>query len=191
MGLSLTGVIGICQSTETENIRKKYEAGLEYLTPRDRHDRNIRTISMNTLYGWERFEKTPFTFVVGITSTYAWGTITQFDENLDEITFSNNAFGIGPVYLLRFEPFIYRGLSLAPEFMGGIILYSKEFPAGGDIYNFMWRLGGSINYRVNKNYSININTKWMHVSNGQGVGPGNPSYEALGFGIAVVKYLQR
>ena len=90
---------------------------------------------------------------------------------------------------MRYQPFVYRGFSISPDFSGGLIFYSDKFPHGGDIYNFMWRMGGAVHYRFNKKYAINLNVKWMHVSNGQGLGPQNPSYEAWGIGFGFVKYL--
>ncbi len=165
------------QQDGSKATRYKIEAGLEYLFPTKDH-RSIQTVSLNVLGGAEFFKKMPLSVYGGVTATYVWETIVQWDDNFNDITYENNAFGIGPVFLIRYEPFIYAGFSVAPEFSGGIIFYSHDFPAGGDFYNFMWRLGGSINYRMKNNkYSFNLNVKWMHVSNGQGLGPQNPSYE--------------
>ena len=63
--------------------------------------------------------------------------------------------------------------------LAGIILYNKPFPPRGDIYNFMFRLGGTITFYINENYSLNIGLRRMHVSNGQGVGSFNPFMKEL------------
>jgi lipid A 3-O-deacylase len=179
------------QPADTSGIRKKIrfkiEPAVEYLTP-THPSRNIQTVSFNFWGGLEFFRKTPLTVCGGITATYAWGTITRWDENFQDVAYKNKAFGAGPALLLRFEPFVYKGFSVAPEASVGLILYSRKFPYGGDIYNFMSRIGGSVNYRINKKYAVNLNGKWMHVSNGQGLGEHNPSYEAWGFGVGFARY---
>lgn len=175
------------QTDTFQKIRFKIDPSIEYLTPSHNH-RNIQTTSLNLWGGAEFFRKTPLTVCGGITATYAWGTIKQWDDNFQDITYKNQAFGIGPSFLLRFEPFVYKGFSIAPEVSLGMIFYTQRFPYGGDIYNFMSRLGGSVNYRINKKYAVNLNGKWMHISNGQGMGEQNPSYEGWGFGVGFTRY---
>ncbi len=172
------------------DVIPKWDFGIEYYTPLD-NDRDIQTISFNVLYGWERDVKSPFTFSTGITLTRAWGSITQLDDTFNPVEFENSASGLGPILYLKYEPFNQNGWSLAPDFLGGIIFYSEKFPAGGDIYNFMWRLGGVLTYKVHEsNYATGLSFRWMHVSNGQGITPKNPSYEGLGIGISLTKYLK-
>ncbi|WP_339810999.1 hypothetical protein [uncultured Imperialibacter sp.] len=166
----------------------KFESGIEYLTP-THNNRSIQTVTANLFVGREFFEKIRFSVYGGVTTTYAWGTIVQWDDNFNNITYHNNAAGIGPAFQVRFEPFVYNRFSFSPDFGGGLIFYSSKFPHGGDIYNFMWRMGGAIHYRVNSTYGVNLTSKWLHVSNGQGLGAHNPSYEAWGVGVAFVKYL--
>ncbi|HEY0262789.1 MAG TPA: hypothetical protein VGB95_07165 [Chitinophagales bacterium] len=170
-----------------KKIRFKIDPSVEYLTPSHTY-RNIQTTSINIWGGAEFFRKTPLTICGGITATYAWGNIKQWGNNFQEVTYKNQAFGIGPAFLLRFEPFVYKGFSIAPEVSLGVILYTQHFPYGGDIYNFMSRVGGSINYHINKKYAVNLNGKWMHVSNGQGFSEHNPSYEGWGFGVGFARY---
>jgi lipid A 3-O-deacylase len=168
-------------------IKLKFETSAEYLTPTHR-DRSIQTVSANLLFGVQFFKKMPFSVYAGVTTTYAWGTIIQWNESFKEVTYRNNAFGIGPAFLLRWEPGIYKGFSISPDVSGGLIFYSNRFPHGGDIYNFMWRMGGAIHYHINNKFAVNIYARWMHVSNGQGLGDFNPSYEAWGVGAGFVQY---
>lgn len=128
---------------KVKKILTNIEVGLEYYTP-IHNNRQIKTISADFLYGWESLKKTPFTFNFGGTITYAWGEITQLNQNFKEIVYQNKAAGIGPIFLVRIEPFVYQKFSFSPNFKGRILLYSKKFPFGGDIYNFMWRFGGAI-----------------------------------------------
>jgi lipid A 3-O-deacylase len=184
--LLLIFTTGFGQTKDSSKRRFKIEPSVEYLAPIHPY-RSIQTISGNLLLGVYRNRH--FSIYGGFTATYAWGTIIQWDSNFNNITYKNKALGLGPVFLIRYEIFIYKGLSISPDFSGGIILYSSKFPYGGDIYNFMWRLGGAIHYHINKMWEVNINAKWMHVSNGQGLGPWNPSYEAEGIGIGFTRYL--
>lgn len=179
----------VLDTVKSKKAKLKLEPGLEYLTPVYGH-RSIQTISANVFLGGEYFKKTPLTIYCGLTVTYAWGTIIQYNDNFIDETYKNQALGLGPVFLIRFEPIAYKGFSLAPEFSGGFILYSNKFPYGGEIYNFMWRVGGSICYRINTEYSVTVNSRWMHVSNGKGLVPQNPSYEGWGLGIGFIKYFQ-
>jgi hypothetical protein len=71
--------------------------------------------------------------------------------------------------------------------LGGIILYNKSFPPRGDIYNFMFRLGGNIGFYIGNNFSINLGLRRMHISNGQGVGYFNPFYEGEGLSLNLSK----
>jgi len=176
------------QNTGGKDLKPILEGGIEYLYPI--HDnRQIHTISCNFLYGWERFDKHPFTFQFGLTATRAWGNIIQLDSSFSEVKTDNKAIGIGPVFVVEYEPFVYKNFSVSPVFSGGIILYSNRFPHGGDIYNFMWRFGGAIHYGLKNKTKISLSGKWMHVSNGQGLSPKNPSYEGMGIEISITKYL--
>jgi lipid A 3-O-deacylase len=167
----------------------KFESGVGYLIPT--HDtRSIHTITGDLLIGTSFFKRTPLSIYTGVTTTYAWGTIVQWDDSFNNVTYENSAFGVGPAFMLRYEPFIWKYLSLSPDFGGSFIFYSNKFPYGGDVYNFMWRMGAAVHYHINSRCALNVNVKWMHVSNGQGLGPDNPSYEAWGLGVAYVKYFR-
>ena len=78
--------------------------------------------------------------------------------------------------------------SISLDINEALILYTSHFPAGGDIYNFMHRLGGAICYRITKRDKISLGGRWMHVSNGQGFNEHNPSYQAAGANIGVIHY---
>lgn len=180
--------------TASDSIKKstvfewKYEPGIEFIHPQS-SDRWIYTVSENHLVGMEFFKKyIHLSLYAGLTTTYAWGHITQYGDNFTEVTTSNAAFGIGPVFLVRFEPIVIKGFSAGFDGGGGFILYTGRFPHGGDIYNFMWRGGFSAAYRINRKNAIRADFKWMHVSNGQGLNAKNPSYEGKGISLEYVRY---
>jgi len=132
------------------------------------------------LIGRQVFETCCFAWRAGITATSATGYIVQFDEHLHDTQLESNAVGIGPTAVLRLQtPELARWV-LSFEGSGAFILYSRHFPAGGDVYNFMWRAGPSLSYRFDDTWSAGAGARVMHVSNGQGLTPKNPSYAALG-----------
>jgi hypothetical protein len=168
-------------------IRLKFEAGAEYMGPYDAN-RMIRTVSLNAYPCVQLFQRVHLTLGAGLTATYAWGNIVQYDKNFQNVTMPTAAFGIGPGILVRFEPLIVGRFSISLDAYGSLMLYTSHFPAGGDIYNFMWRLGGSICYRVTKRDKVSLGGRWMHVSNGQGLNQHNPSYPSAGANISVIHY---
>jgi len=170
-----------------KKIRLKLETGPEYLYP-TKDDRRIHTFNYNLYAGAEFFKHFRLSLYGGITLTYDWGHIFQWDSNFINIRHENAAGGAGPVFLIRIEPFIFGQFSLSGDFSGGIMFYTSHFPYGGDIYNFMWRFGGSAKYQINRQFAFSVDGKWMHVSNCQGMNSHNPSYEGAGVSVELVRY---
>lgn len=167
--------------------KSKFEIGAEYLVP-TRFSNKIQTISAHGFFWKKRFENISIKISTGFICTYAWGYSSQIENVSDTIIvlseYKTSAFGAGPV--IQMDPTIItiKRFSLIAEANGGVILYSNRFPYGGDIYNFIFRAGPSIAYKMNKNYSIKVGYRWMHISNGQGYGNQNPFYEAQGLNIS-------
>lgn len=159
------------------------ELGIERMWPVDRPGRDIDTTSFNVLVGRGLFDQEWLVWRAGVTGTYATGSIMQLDEHFHDVRLYNSAVGLGPVGLLRLQTPELARLRLSLEGSGGFIVYSEHFPAGGDIYNFMWRAGLSLEARISARCSLGLGYRVMHVSNGQGLGPQNPSYEARGFSL--------
>jgi len=168
-------------------MRLKLDAGIEYMAPYDA-SRMIRTVSVNVYPSVQFFKRVHLSLGAGITATYAWGNIVQYGQNFQNVVMPTAAFGIGPGILVRFEPLIVGRFSISLDVNLAFVLYTSHFPAGGDVYNIMSRLGGSICYRVTKRDKIALGGRWMHVSNGQGFTEHNPSYPAGGANISVIHY---
>ncbi len=66
--------------------------------------------------------------------------------------------------------------------------HNKEFPAGGDLYSFIWRIGSSIQYTLEDHNALIFGFRFMHVLNGQGATRDNPAYNAAGICLHVVRY---
>ncbi len=120
-----------------------------------------------------------------LTATAAWGHIIQLDDDFEEVRFDTVAGGAGPGFLLRGVPLSRRLVLLRLEVAVSLVLYAPNFPPGGDVYNFASQLGGSIAFRLRPHLVLGIGVRWMHVSNGRGLGPQNPAYEGVGFPISL------
>ena len=162
------------------------ELGLEYYTP-SHWNRQINTINLNGLIGKEFIHTIGLQIFAGATITHAWGNTIMVNEFLKEAQYETSAMGIGPIILLRLQPLTIGNFAFSIDATGAIILYNKSFPPGGDIYNFMFRLGGTITFYISKNYSFNLGLRRMHISNGQGVGSFNPFYEGAGLSLSLSK----
>ena len=169
------------------HLRRRMDINVEYMAPY-LASREIKTVFINAYPCIQMFNKVHLTIGVGVTATYAWGNIIQYDKNFNNITMPTAAFGIGPGFLIRFEPVLVGRFSLSLDIDEALILYTRNFPAGGDIYNFVHRLGGAICYRIAKRDKIAIGGRWMHVSNGQGLNPHNPFYPAAGANISLIHF---
>ena len=180
------------QNTDPADLQKtftsKVEIGAEYLVP-TRFSDQIRTVSAHAFFWKQRSRNMSFLVNAGITTTYARGYTRQYDIRSDTLFTSHyktSAAGIGPVIQLDYAPIKIKRFSLIVEASGGLLVYSNRFPYGGDIYNFMFRTGPSVAYRLNNNCFLKTGYRWMHVSNGKGYGRQNPFYEAQGVNISLI-----
>ena len=160
---------------------------LEHLYPTD-DSRDITTVNLNTFIRIKKIEAINLSILAGLTSTYATGDITQLEGDINEgtlreVKYENEAVGIGPAIRLDLRLWQGYNFSFHLEGSGSVILYNKDFPAGGDRYNFMWRGGPALKYDIRDKHNIGLGYLWMHVSNGQGLGSDNPSYDAQGLSL--------
>lgn len=156
----------------------KLELEWDHLTPYG-NTRDLDTVSLHILNKISETENK--SLYRGITITRPRGDIIL--ENQKQ---NSSAVGTGPVYMLRYEKNYSSKLSAALDISGGFIVYNKRFPAGGEYYNFMWRIGPRLIYKTGKNSSVNIGYMLMHVSNG--LRTNNPSYDAHGVSLGFVAH---
>jgi hypothetical protein len=160
----------------------RVEAGVEHLWP-VHADRQIATTSANVVLGAGVFGSRWLVWRAGLTLTYAEGYIVQWNEHFRDVRFDTSAGGLGPVVLLRVQAPELARVKIAFEGSGAVLLYTRGFPAGGDRYNFMWRAGPSLEAHLSGSYWLGAGLRWMHVSNGQGLVPRNPAYNARGVSV--------
>lgn len=153
----------------------KLEVDWDYFTHVHFQDRYIDTKSLHV---FEKISETKNRSVYrGITVTHPYGYLINDQRQ----TRDSSAVGIGPVYMIRNEKHYSGKLSAALDISGGFIVYNRIFPADGRYYNFMWRIGPQLIYKMDKNSSVNIGYLFMHVSNG--LKSHNPSYNARGVSL--------
>ena len=168
----------VCLQVNICSARPQFELESEYLTHVSMKDRYIDTVSLHLL---EKVSQK------GIKSLYRGITITRPHGNLineNHETKDSTAFGIGPIYMVRYEKKIGGKLSEALNLSGGAILYDRPFPAEGKHYNFMWRVQPKLIYKLNDNSSINLGWTFMHVSNG--LRTHNPGYDARVISLGII-----
>jgi len=177
------------ETNSSTNIQKQmpFVVGLEYLKPTNA-DRQLTSRNLDFFYPMAAVEKINLSVYLGLTATLVTGDISQLIGDLQagtlqEVVYESSATGIGPNILAKVKLFKLERLSGAVDAGGAVILYDRDFPAGGSHYNFMWRIGPVFSYAVGRSSSLGISYRWMHVSNGEGVSPENPSYDAKGVGI--------
>lgn len=156
---------------------------VEYYEP-THADRQIRSTFANALIGAEVWRDVGLDVYGGVTFTGATGNIVQSYSG-HAIRYDGSVDGVGPVLVVRIDPLRARVFSLAAEASGAVLFYTSHFPPGGDVYNFAWRLGGVIGVSLDARLRLEAGVHWMHVSNGQGIGPFNPSYEGVGGEVGV------
>jgi len=122
----------------------KETIGIEYLSPTE-SDREIRTRNIEIHYPLNEVKSLNLSTYWGLIATYANGHIIQLEGsiaqgNLREVRYENSAFGIGPGLLASFQLWNNDKYAIHFNASGNFIVYNKRFPAGGDYYNFMWRV---------------------------------------------------
>ena len=148
-------------------------------------DRRLETIDVHVLLGEMRFDFLPLAMRFGVTLSRVTGFITQLEGDfnrgtLHEQTIESSAWGFGPVAQQRLRLLRWEAFTLRADLGEGLLWYNHDFPSGGRQYNFMLQAGPTIDYLAGGCLRLSIGYRWMHVSNGSGLGPQNPSYGAAG-----------
>ena len=182
-----------CRAQEKTNVLPETQAGreiiveLQELGPIERR-RQIHTANLDFLLRIRRFDSPYFKFYGGLTVSRARGNITRRtgsfeDGTLQDETVDSAATGAGPVLAIRAEVGRSGNVSVSLDGSAGVLLYDRDFPAGASRYEFMFRYGPTLSYRLNDAQYLSLTFRGMHVSNGQGFNPHNPEYNAAGVGV--------
>ena len=183
-----------CEPQEKANILQETQAGreimveLEELGPLERN-RQIHTMNLHFLFRMKSIDIGMFKLYGGLTLSRTRGNISfttgsaEAGTLMDEV-FDSAATGAGPVLAIRTEFARSGNVSASLDGSAGVLLYDRDFPgAGASRYEFMFRYGPTLSYRLNDRQDLSLTLRGMHVSNGQGFNFHNPQYNALGFGV--------
>ena len=161
---------------------------LEELGPLERN-RQIHTMNLHFLFRMKSFDIGVFKLYGGLTLSRARGNISFKTGSAEAGTLKDEVFhsaatGAGPVLAIRTEFARSGNVSGSLDGSAGILLYDRNFPgAGASRYEFMFRYGPTLSYRLNDRQELSVTLRGMHVSNGQGFQLHNPEYNAIGLGV--------
>lgn len=181
----LTHALCFAAPARASELQRALEAQVDSLEP-THANRHLKTTDVHVLVAEKRVDTLPFTLRFGVTLSRPSGSITQLEGDfnqgtLHEQTFASSAWGFGPVMQQRLRILHWSDLRLSADLGEGVLWYDHDFPSGGRRYDFMLQTGPTIAFAHPGNrFSVSIGYRWMHVSNGSGIGPQNPSYEARG-----------
>jgi hypothetical protein len=97
----------------------------------------------------------------------------------------SNALGVGAGPLARWNFLQFDRWRLFLDAQGDLILNDRPFPPHGTSYDFFLRAGGGVSVRVSDKYWVESAFHFAHISNGQGVDSGNPSWQGRGLSIGI------
>jgi lipid A 3-O-deacylase len=160
------------------------EFGVDRLAP-TKADRDLDTTDVHLYLRQKQYDPLRLQLRLGATLSRVTGSITQLTGSLEEgtlreETLSSPAWGIGPSAEARFALLRGAPASLDLDFSAAVLLYDRDFPAGGKRYNGMFQIGPSLTFALGSGAAFSLGYRWMHVSNGRDLGLDNPAYDARG-----------
>lgn len=167
------------QSLPPDTNRFRWDVGVEAYLPTD-DNRRINTFNVNASAGIALWRSAGVWLYGGLTASFAWGEAIKSETNAADTILEISTAGLGPFLMIRWTPLTFDRVALSLNAGEGVIFYSGNFPSGGDVYNFMGRLGADFTARIDRSLRLSLGFRWMHVSNVEGLGTFNPSYSGIG-----------
>lgn len=154
------------------------EVGVDVFAPLDA-DRDIHTIQLDAMLREKSLADGRLTLRLGATGSVAAGRI-RVPEAGAFVVRDSDAAGLGLSIEARWRLLSWQGVALNADLAATPMLYDRPFPAGGTHYGGMFRAGFSMHRAFGDGSTIGLGLRWMHFSNGRGIGPDNPAYEGAG-----------
>lgn len=125
---------------------------------------------------------------LGVTLMHASGHITQLtgslaDGSLREVRLASPGWGLGPSIGASLRTSLTATVGVSLDVQGAVLLHDRAFPAGGKRYNGLIEGGPSLHWRLDGGGELSVDARWLHLSNGQGLGAHNPSYDGRGLSL--------
>jgi hypothetical protein len=161
-----------------------------------KQDRQIALTNVSYFFATKSLIQDRLDLKLGATATRARGSIVQLQGSFDEGTLRSEAmespaWGVGPTVSASLKLLEARPLRLNLDASGSLMVYDRGFPAGGSWYNGMVQAGPSLNIGLGKNRNLTVGARWTHISNGQGLGAHNPSFDGKGVFLQYERTLGR
>jgi hypothetical protein len=161
--------------------------GIEYLQP-TKDDRQLHTSNLHIFLRERHYQPLNLKLRAGVGISRVTGQITQLTGSFEEGTLRSEtldspAWGAGPEIEASFSLLKLGRFSTGIDLLGGVFLYDRAFPAGGQRYNGVLQAGVHAALALSDRDTLTLTWRWMHVSNGQGLKPSNPGYDARGAGL--------
>jgi hypothetical protein len=171
--LTLAGLFGGYALVDTPATHLQ-EFGLDRFEPLHA-DRQIHLTNAHAVLREKQTAGGALSLRLGLVAQHARGEITQLTDTLAQQTLDSPGTGLGLSAEARLR--LWGGLHL--DASAAPMLYDRRFPAGGTHYNGMFQAGPSFSWPMGTG-RWTIGARWLHISNGRGLGPDNPSTEGRG-----------
>jgi hypothetical protein len=145
-------------------------------------NRDLRLVNAQAMLLEKEPEGSPLRLRLGITASAARGHIRQGIGN-DAPDLVSNAQGLGVTAEARLRLVSAGPLSLNLTLGATPMVHDRGFPAGGTRWNGMFEAGPSLAWRDAAGGHWTVGARWLHLSNGKGLTPENPSYEGRGVAL--------
>lgn len=151
-----------------------------------KQDRQIELTNVSYFFAKKSFIDERLDLKLGATATRARGSIVQLQGSFDDGTLrsdvlESSGWGLGPTVNASLRLLGAGSTRLNLDASGSLMLYDRSFPSGGSWYNGMVQAGPSLTFGLDKKRSLTVGARWTHISNGQGLGAHNPSFDGRGF----------
>lgn len=125
---------------------------------------------------------------------FAFGAMVSFHDMAGSIIPSGAAAtsprsadgtGLSASAFARFYPLQVAAFSLHLDVAAGVLWTSDAWPPGGTSTNGIYRFGVGFEQSLGREWGITAGLRYLHVSNGGGLVPSNPAYDAIGGHLGV------
>lgn len=159
---------------------------LEYYVPQpgfDRRNRDIKVSDIRVSRAWHF--RWGLEFQLGAFFLRATGTRTVPSLAPGPPQEPSGAYGLGVGPVFRWNLLQVRRLRLFADGEPDVFFTNHDFPAGGSKYNFFLRAAAGPAFRLTRSFWVESRFLWAHISNDQGIGPGNPAWQGRGVAVGV------
>ena len=187
--LFLPAALGSLMSTsiavaQTSDQVPRGAIAAELYFPEDRDNRDIRVATLSAESERHLGAGVWLRGALGLVFTEG---VKVEDDGPQSAELEADAVGLGTAGFVRWRPFAIGPVAPFAEFGVGVLYMSEPFPPGGTRRNSNWRRGFGLDIRLSDELTLTVAFRHIHISNGKGLVPENPSYDGDGFMIAFAR----